>query len=410
MKTIDDWTSNLTLTIRYDKEKIPKGYRICQSMIAVNEHFAKLPISMPIQRDSVDEISSWLWKAVIDLKFAFWHMMLSEDQRRYFGFVTPFGSFRWKRAAFGFLNAPANQQYFLNNKVNAPLTIKWTLEKRRRFIMGFVDDILVGALTKDDLLSAMKEVLQLLIDLHCTVVPSSISYGNSIVALGKLISVEGVKIADRHKKVIESLKVPTTPKEMRSLFAFLSYFRGHIVHFSARTRTIRLFMVGKSSNVKRCEAELEDLKIAVKQAVPIRRPPPGSSLVLETDFSRSGLGAVLLWEQNSALVPCRLMSRRVTDGESKLSPLEGEALGIKWGLEELRADILGAHKVICLTDHQPLERLISTDVSHLNISDNLKLKISHIQSHGVTVKYRPGIKNVLADALSRNPYDETTTC
>lgn len=275
--------------------------------------------------------------------------------------------------------------------------------------MGFVDDILIGALTKDDLLEAIREVLQLLIELKCTVIPSSIAYGTSIIALGKCISIEGISIADRHLKVIESLKAPSTPKEMRSLFAFMSYFRGHIVHFSARTRTIRLFMVGKSTNLKKCEEELEDLKMAVKQAVPIRRPPPGSSLVLETDFSRAGLGAVLLWEQNSVLVPCRLMSRRVTEGESRLSPLEGEALGIKWGLEELRADILGAYKVTCLTDHQPLERLISTDVSHLNISDNLKLKISHIQSHGVCVKYRPGIKNVLADALSRNPCDDSTS-
>lgn len=82
---IDDWTSNLTLTIHYDKDKLPKGFRICQSMIAVNEHFAKLPISMPIQRDIVDELSGWPWKAAVDLKYAFWHMTLSDDQRRYFG-------------------------------------------------------------------------------------------------------------------------------------------------------------------------------------------------------------------------------------------------------------------------------------------------------------------------------------
>lgn len=70
---------------------------------------------------------------------------------------------------------------------------------------------------------------------------------------------------------------------------------------------------------------------------------------LQIIFSRleqnAGLGAVLLWDNSSNLIPCRPLSRRVTEGESKLSPLEGEALAIKWGLEELRSDILGANRL-----------------------------------------------------------------
>lgn len=170
---------------------------------------------MPIQRDIINELSSWPWKAVVDLKLAFWHLQLDEDQRKYFGFVTPFGSFRWKRAAFGFLNAPSNQQHFVTNKINAPLTIKWTLEKRLRFIMGFVDDIHVGAMSREDLIESIRDVLGLLVELNCTVIPSSISYGTSIIALGKVVSEEGVSIADRHRQAIESLQAPSTPNEMR---------------------------------------------------------------------------------------------------------------------------------------------------------------------------------------------------
>lgn len=174
---IDDWTSNLTMTAHYDKNKMPKGFRICQSMISVNERFAKLPISMPMQRDIIDELSSWPWKAVIDLKLAFWYLALDPEQRKYFGFVTSFGNFRWKRAAFGFLNAPSNQQHFVNNRINAPLTIKWSSENKLRYIMGFVDG--------SDLIEAIRDVLSLLVELNCTVVPSSISFGTTIAALWK---------------------------------------------------------------------------------------------------------------------------------------------------------------------------------------------------------------------------------
>lgn len=147
-------------------------------------------------------------------------------------------------------------------------------------------------------------------------------------------------------------------------------------------------MVGRNSNLDKCNEELQDLKTAVQQAVPIRKPPPGGSLILETDFSKDGLGGVLLWENGSSLLPCRLLSRRTTKSERKLCPLEGEALAIKWALDELRADVLGAHKVLCITDHQPLEKLIMSDVLYLNISESLELKLSHIQSHGIKVKYR----------------------
>lgn len=47
-ENIDDWKSYLTMTVHYDENKLPKGFRICQSMIAVNERFSKLPISMPL--------------------------------------------------------------------------------------------------------------------------------------------------------------------------------------------------------------------------------------------------------------------------------------------------------------------------------------------------------------------------
>lgn len=266
--------------------------------------------------------------------------------------------------------------------------------------MGFVDDLPIGAMTNIDLLDAIMDVLSLSVRLNCTVIPTSIAFGTVISALGKIVGIDGISIADRHKLAIEALQVPSTPKEMKSLFAFLS-FRGHIPQFSARTRWIRLSMVGKASNPQRCSEELEDLKSAVKQAVSIRRPPPGGSLILETDFSKDGLGCVLLWENGTSLLPCRLLSRRTTESERKVCPLEGEALAIKWALEELSADVLGVYKVLCITDHQPLEKLMMSDVSYLNISETLKLKICHIQIHGVKVKYRPGAKNVLAEATAR---------
>lgn len=106
---LGDYRSPLNLVQHFDKEKIPitGWFLACLDATRVNKPFAKIPIRIPF----------------IDLKWAFHHLPLKPDQQKFFGFVTPLGAFRYKRAPFGFLNSPSNQEFFISTKVDRPFLL-----------------------------------------------------------------------------------------------------------------------------------------------------------------------------------------------------------------------------------------------------------------------------------------------
>lgn len=132
--------------------------------------------------NAIGELSEWPWKAVIDLKLAFWHLPLDEHQRKYFGFVTTFGDFRWKCATFGFLNARPPTSSILSTTAS---TLLWRLNGPQK-IRSDTSWVLIFILVQwQSSIYLIMDVLTLLVRSNCTVVPSSISFGTVIYALGK---------------------------------------------------------------------------------------------------------------------------------------------------------------------------------------------------------------------------------
>lgn len=124
----------------------------------------------------------------------------------------------------------------MTNRVDRPFRLAW--KNLVRFIASFVDDIHLGSMTLEDLLAMILEVLRHLATLNYSVVPQSIQYGTVIDALGPRVSLRGATIWSRHQATIAALQPASSPK---ALNAFLSYFRGYVLHFSAKTKEIPLF-------------------------------------------------------------------------------------------------------------------------------------------------------------------------
>ena len=116
--------------------------------------------------------------------------------------------------------------------------------------------------------------------------------------------------------------------------------------------------------------------------------------IIQTDASKTGLGAVLLQDDQLMVYA----SRALTDMECRYSNIERELLGVIFGLERLHHYTFGK-PITVETDHQPLtsiwKKIIATSSSRLQ---RLLLILAQYDVH---IEYLQGKENIIADTLSR---------
>ena len=120
-----------------------------------------------------------------------------------------------------------------------------------------------------------------------------------------------------------------------------------------------------------------------------------SPMILQTDASRKGLGALLL--QNST--PVMFTFRALTRAEKNYQNLEEECLATIWGMEKFHYFLYGKQFTL-ETDQKPLVAIYKKHM--VEISPRIQhLVVRSFPYQPFDVQYRRGTEIPLADALSR---------
>ena len=115
--------------------------------------------------------------------------------------------------------------------------------------------------------------------------------------------------------------------------------------------------------------------------------------IIQTDASKTGLGAVLLQEGQ----PIVYASRTLTETEKRYSNIERELLGVVFGLERLHHYTFGI-SITVETDHQPLTSIWKKTIA--TSSPRLQRLLLRLAQYDVHIEYLRGRENIIADALS----------
>ena len=116
--------------------------------------------------------------------------------------------------------------------------------------------------------------------------------------------------------------------------------------------------------------------------------------IIQTDASKTGLGAVLLQEGQ----PVGYTSRALIDTKQRYTNIERELLGLVFGLERLHHYTFG-HSITIETEHQPLTSIWKKTIA--TSSPRLQRLLLRLAQYDVNIEYLRGKENVIVDALSQ---------
>ena len=117
-------------------------------------------------------------------------------------------------------------------------------------------------------------------------------------------------------------------------------------------------------------------------------------VVLQTDASQSGLGAVVMQEGK----PIACASKALSAAQRNYAQIEKEMAAIAFGAEKFHQYLYGK-KVLVETDHKPLEAICKKSL--ISAPARLQRFLLQVQKYDLEVVHKPGKEMFISDALSR---------
>jgi hypothetical protein len=264
-----------------------------------------------------------------------------------------------------------------------------------KFVVVFIDDILVYSKNEDEHTEHLHIVLQRQRDHHLYAKFSKYEFWlREINILGHTISQDGISVDPEKVQEVMDWKPPTTVRQIRSFLGLAGYYRRFILDFSriAKPMTELLKKGVKFEWSQKCEDVFHALRQHLTTAPVLAQPDNTKSFDVYCDALGTGLGCVLM--QDNRVIA--YASRALRPHEQNYPTHDLELAAVVHVLKIWRHYLMGAHCNI-YTDHKSLKYIFAQD--DLNMRQRRWLEL--IKDYDLEVHYHPGKANVVADALSR---------
>jgi hypothetical protein len=345
---------------------------------------------LPMQYMLFQELFQMKFYAKLDNLWGFHQLTLTPRAQLYCCINTMFGLYKMKMLGFGISTAPGIYH-------NRMLSIVGDL-----FMNGcvvYIDDIIVYGSSEEEFLERLNKVLSRLAEYNVRLKPSKCYFGYSeITFLGHVFSKDGYSLSSERKQGVLSIPAPITLKQLRSFLGVVNFFRDFIPNLS----TMLAPLSDLTKGIKRGpiawspEAQIvfDQIKQSVLDALTLVYPNEHDPLVLYTDASDVGIGAMLVQAQLSGDKPIMCYSRKLTDTAQRWTTIEKECFAMFAAVMQFKSHLLG-RRFFIRTDHKNLVYLNSSTVPKVIRWRLRLLEFSFIILHV------PGVENVVADTLSR---------
>ncbi|XP_073291065.1 uncharacterized protein [Primulina huaijiensis] len=298
--------------------------------------------------DLFDKLKGATVFSKLDLRSGYHQLKVKAEDIPKTAFRTRYGHYEFVVMPFGLTNAPAAFMDLMNRVFKPYLD---------RFVVVFLDDILVYSESKEDHKEHLRLTLQTLREEELYAKFKKCEFWlESVTFLGHVISVAGVSVDPKKVEAISDWPRPRNVTEIRSFLGLAGYYRKFVEGFSSIVIPLTK-LTQKNSKFQwseKCEHSFETLKKKLTSTPVLVLPMEGKDFTIYSDASKGGLGCVLMQEGRVIAYA----SRQLKPYEQNNPTHDLELAAVVFALKIWRHYLYGA-KCDIFTDHQSLKYLFT---------------------------------------------------
>ena len=367
--------------------------RVVVDYRALNEQTIKNKYPLPLMDELFDRVVNAKVFSKLDLRNGFHQIRVHEDDVEKTAFRTRYGSFEYLVLPMGLSNAPGTFMQLMND------TFRDLLD---RSVLVFLDDILIYSDTIEHHQAHVRQVLERLRSAKLYAKLSKCEFfKDEVEFLGHHIGAKGLTVMADKVNAVKEWPQPKNVSDVRSFLGLAGFYRRFVKDFSemvlpitelTKTVTGAPFEWGTKQ-----DAAFSKLKEALTNAPVLLIADPKLPYTLNCDACDYAIGATLQQDQGNGLLPVAYMSRKLTPAEVNYDTREKEFLALVDACRHWRQYLHSEIPFKLLSDHDSLKYHKTMP----NLSGRLARWVERMAEFDYTIEHIAGVKNIVADALSR---------
>jgi hypothetical protein len=365
--------------------------RVCVDYRALNELTVKNRYPLPLVDCLFEQVVGARYFTKFDLMEGFHQIPLAEEDMEKTAFRTRFGSYEYTVLPMGLCNAPSTFMQMMNE------TFRDLLDKS---VLCFLDDILIFSKTEEEHIRHVREVLQRLRQHKLYLKLSKCEWmQDEVEFLGHRLGKAGLAVSPDKISAVRDWPAPRNPKDVRSFLGLAGFYRRFVKDFSGIALPMTELTHEKAEWKWGDEQQraFAALKAALCSAPVLVLPDPTLPFVLNCDACDYAIGATLQQDHGNGLQPVAFRSKKLSPAERNYDTREKEFMALVDACSHWRHHLHSGVPFKLLTDHDSLK--YHKTMPHL--SGRLARWVERMAEFDYTIEHIAGVKNVVADALSR---------
>jgi hypothetical protein len=210
--------------------KKDKECRLCVDYGPLNAVTIKNKYPLPRIDILFDQLAGAQMFSKIDLRSSYHQIRIRDEDILKTAFSTRYGLYEYLGISFGLTNAPTHFMYLMNSVFMPELD---------KFVVVFIDDILVYSKSMDEHEEHLRIVLQRLRDHQLYAKFSKCEFWiDEVTFLGHVVSLEGIVVDPGKVRDVLDWKPPKSVHQVRSFLSLAGYYRRFILNFSKISKPI----------------------------------------------------------------------------------------------------------------------------------------------------------------------------